>query len=258
MNTEKKMVYYHNDLNEFIFPNFKKLHFDLFYSLIYLLKRKEEVSVSFHDLKELMTDGNPGKISDSDFKGLLAKTHDIVMSGIITTKTKDIIKSISIFKEFEVNFKEKTVTVKVNSDYVNLFVDFTSCFTKWDLQTFIGLKSRYSKTLFRLFTQYYTIGTLRLSYEDFRNILQIPEGYREDNIDQRVIKPALAELKTLPQFKKLSFKKEKSSNHGNPVVAYCFDNLRDSKQSKDVPVAEIFKAFDVEINEGDPDRLPFE
>ena len=96
----------------------------------------------------------------------------------------------------------------------------------WKLDTirilfeFATLKSVYSKTVYRFLKQYRKTGFWKVSLEDFKSLLSIPESYQASNIDNRVLKPVMKELPSI--FKGLKVHKIKSRRRGNQLLGYEF------------------------------------
>ena len=96
----------------------------------------------------------------------------------------------------------------------------TANFTRFELEEFISLESKYAKTLYRLLKQFRTTGDLTINAADFREKLDIPKSYSNKVINARVIKPAVTALqKVIPE---LEYEAKKTSEHGNPIYAYKF------------------------------------
>ncbi|MGL6120379.1 MAG: replication initiation protein, partial [Fusobacteriaceae bacterium] len=69
------------------------------------------------------------------------------------------------------------------------------------------LTSNYSKTLFRLLKQWETTKEYIVKMDNFRELMGIPDTYQSFNINQKVLNPAMEELK--PLFSNLKLEKIK-------------------------------------------------
>ncbi|WP_229026001.1 replication initiation protein, partial [Enterococcus faecium] len=80
------------------------------------------------------------------------------------------------------------------------------------------------KTLFRLLMQYRSTGYYVVRIEEFRSLMDIPEYYQMGNIDQKVLNPALRELKKY--FNDLKVTKIKAKK-GNKIakLEFTFSSL---------------------------------
>ncbi|MBX2655343.1 replication initiation protein, partial [Campylobacter jejuni] len=90
------------------------------------------------------------------------------------------------------------------------------------LAEFAELSGKYTKTLYRLLKQFRTTGKAYFEWEEFCRIMKIPENYRQIDIDQRILKPAIKELskernlfdQIRVPFKNLAYEKEKTAGRG--------------------------------------------
>ena len=103
--------------------------------------------------------------------------------------------------------------------------------TRYSLQQFNELQSSYSKTMFRLLKQFRTKGFVYFSKEDFHELLDIPESYKQADIDKRVINPIRQELTAI--FNGLSIKKRYRKGRGKPVAGYQFTFKPEIKSADD-------------------------
>lgn len=67
-------------------------------------------------------------------------------------------------------------------------------FVRYRLELARGLRSLYSANLLRLLMTQKDTGFLAITLEDFRNAMEVPEGYRYADINRRVIHFAIKEL----------------------------------------------------------------
>ncbi len=95
----------------------------------------------------------------------------------------------------------------------------------------LKLCNRTSKTVFRLLKQFRTTGYAYFSKEDFHELLDIPNSYRQGNIDQKVLGPIREEL--TPIFTGLTIKKKYGKGRGKPVIGYQFSFKPEMKNADD-------------------------
>ena len=102
-----------------------------------------------------------------------------------------------LFRKFSVKLDEQIVTVRVSEEmeYIlnKLNID-TGNWTQFEFFEFATLKSVYSKTVYRFLKQYRKTGFWKVSLEDFKSLLSIPESYQASNIDNRVLNQVMKEL----------------------------------------------------------------
>ena len=98
----------------------------------------------------------------------------------------------------------------------------------------MSLSGKYTKTLYRLLKQFRNTGLLKIDWSEFCKIMNIPESYKQADIDKRILNPAIKELsaeqnlftnekKTI--FKNLTYKKikdPKGRGRGGKVIGIEF------------------------------------
>ena len=104
----------------------------------------------------------------------------------------------------------------------------TGNWTQFEFFEFATLKSVYSKTVYRFLKQYRKTGFWKVSLEDFKSLLSIPESYQASNIDNRVLNQVMKELPSI--FKGLKIHKIKSRRRGNQLLGYEFTFQKESTQ----------------------------
>ena len=144
----------------------------------------------------------------------------------------NVFEAMPLFRKFSVKLDEQIVTVRVSEEmeYIlnKLNID-TGNWTQFEFFEFATLKSVYSKTVYRFLKQYRKTGFWKVSLEDFKSLLSIPESYQASNIDNRVLKPVMKELPSI--FKGLKVHKIKSRRRGNQLLGYEFTFQKESTQN---------------------------
>ena len=100
------------------------------------------------------------------------------------------------------------IDLEVNQNFEYLIKELTSNFTTFELLEFINLSGKYTKTLYRLLKQYRSTGIMKMKWNEFLSIMDIPKNYKHYNLDQRILKPAIKELtspKNLFDTKRVAF-----------------------------------------------------
>lgn len=220
MGDNKNIVKYHNDLNELTFQRFNQVDFDFFMVLCSKLRDSgdSEISITFNDFKRL-SGYSPKTSGDRFVNELQAMNHKQLMSQGKIRRGKRI-EQFVLFTKFVIDSEEKTITAKVNEEYRYFLNEVTKNFTRFELQEFISLESKYAKTLYRLLKQFRVTGLYRVDYQEFKRLMSIPESYSNRDINFKIIKPAIAMLEKY--FDELSFKVLYEAKRGRPVKGYEF------------------------------------
>jgi len=232
-------VKYQNQLNVIPLKNFNAKQMDLFFSLCARMKDKglEPIRFSFEELKEL---SNYRTTAIDPFVKDLESLYKRMLNLTYREETESKIKYFVLFNGFEIDKEQKYVEVSVNPKLENVINGLTSEFSRFQLSAFTSIRSTYAKTLFRLLMQFRKTGLYVVAIEDFRRLMDIPDYYQMGNIDQKVLNPALRELKQY--FKNLKVNKVKVRK-GNKIakLEFSFSGLQ-----TDLPEVSLYNWLDGE------------
>ncbi|OPG24198.1 replication initiation protein, partial [Helicobacter pylori] len=149
--------------------------------------------------------------------------------------------SYMLFKQFEIRIHKPTQTieyldVQLNDSYQYLLnnLGMGGQYTSFKLLEFQRVRGKYAKTLYRLLKQYKSTGILSVEWSQFRELLDIPKDYKMENIDQKVLTPAIKELHKIYPFEHLSYKKERRSHDKRKVthIDFYFEQLPKGENKK--------------------------
>ncbi|ELU3200567.1 replication initiation protein, partial [Campylobacter jejuni] len=216
-------------------PELKAIQMDMFMAIISLTKDKKE-NTPF--LKKFF---NPDKrkiiipqkkfielcrLNDSkmDYKEIFFAIDDCLkkLCNFLISYQKDE-RTIYNFVCFEeANIIADEVHITLQSRFYDMIINKKFGFTAFELAEFAELSGKYTKTLYRLLKQFRTTGKAYFEWEEFCRIMKIPENYRQIDIDQRILKPAIKELskernlfdQIRVPFKNLAYEKEKTAGRG--------------------------------------------
>lgn len=217
----KEIVKYKNELNTLHFKGFNSTDLDMLMALCSKMKDKDEeiMAFDFVYLKEIMQ--YRAKDNDRFLKDLDDMNQKLIhVTASFKTETKRV--SFVLFPTFEIDMKKEILRVRVNPDFKFLLNEISGQFTLFELQEFTTLKGKYSKNLYRLLKQYRRTGTYRIDIEEFRKRMDIPGTYKNRDVMEKVLKPAMNELISMSYFKGLKLTPVKARKKGSPVVAYEF------------------------------------
>lgn len=229
-----EIVKYHNDMNLQALSKFNSAEMDL---LMVLLSRvrdrgEREITFTFDQLKVL---SKYESVDSERFAKDIKSTNDklLGLTCSIEMGTKTI--GFALFPEYEIDWKQRSLKLKVAQKWTYLVNDLiTGNWTRFELQEFVGLTSRYAKALYRQLKQWKYIGEKTFSMDEFRYLLDIPESYKPLQINYRVLDPCMKELSTC--FNNLHVEKtysRKQHRRGRPSVSgYKFTWTPDKRPKK--------------------------
>lgn len=211
----RSIVKYKNRLNSIPLRRFNPTEMDLFFSIAAQVRDKgsETVTLSFKQLQHLTT----YKRSTERLVADLESTYDKLLQLNAKTDDGDTITRFTLFNMYSISRSKQTVSIAVNSRFKSLFNDLDQ-WTVFGLEQFVGLKSTYSKTMYRLVRQFRTTGYRRFKMDEFRYLLAIPKSYKPYHIMSRVVSVINDELpKVVPGFKLVPVRLSEIDHPDQPV-----------------------------------------
>lgn len=187
------MIKYHNDMNLIAFNDFSQRELNIFFSLCLLMKDKGtgEITLSYNDIKKIIPDRFE---SNKKFEEILESVYDKLLRLRLETRDKNKIEKFILFTSYKIHVNEKIVTINTNSDYSYILNNLSKNFTLFELQEFNELSSTYSKHMFRLLKQYKHTGYYKVSIDEFKRLLNVPESYTMRKITDKILSIVLKEL----------------------------------------------------------------
>ncbi|WP_121757007.1 replication initiation protein [Helicobacter felis] len=244
----------HNDIYKVNLGKMGAWESNLLFSLFSRFKDQQDTCIQFtsQEVKELI--GAP-KIDETN----LLRIVETLWKNVRTANFWEIVRFVEngeeltertnyfLFKHFTIT-SDKTprlryIKVGINTPYfTHLLNDLNANFTSFQLKTFLSLRSKYAKTLYRLLVRFEDIKkncmcdvfTYKNDFNGFKEFMGIPKSLSIRDIDEYILKPACRELATpfeegydpknpnrdLP-YETIFYVKEKKGR-GNKVVGITF------------------------------------
>lgn len=180
----------------------------------------ESIVLTFEELKKYIEYRHGYTVRD--FAERIMQTNRKLLKLNFIYKDEETKRTVQfvLFSTFVTDPENQTLTIAVNPQFVFLFNDLSSHFTRFELQEFVSLNSRYSKECYRRLKQFRTTGIWSVSIRDFRNYLDVPEKYSMTDINKRVLTPVMNELNSV--FRNLRLEKVRARRTGSPVERLVF------------------------------------
>ena len=227
----KEVTRYKNEINTLSIGKWTAEEMNFLFAILTQVRDEGCKTLTFdtYDLREYVKfDRTQPQRWNNTMKSVVSKIAQLVY----LHEDENIFRALPLFREFSVDSNKQVVTVRVSEEmeYIlnKLNID-TGNWTQFEFFEFATLKSVYSKTVYRFLKQYRKTGFWKVSLEDFKSLLSIPESYQASNIDNRVLKPVMKELPSI--FKGLKVHKIKSRRRGNQLLGYEFTFQKESTQN---------------------------
>lgn len=214
-----EIVKYDNYMNNLKFKSFTTTDFNFLMVLCNKLRDKDvsEIVLSFEELR-LKTGYK--QTSVSKFVNDLERMNKKLMEITCSLKTESKIIMFVLFPTFEIDLENQILIVSVNKKFKFILNELIKNFTRFELNEFIELDSKYTKSLYRLLKQYRSTGRYEVVIEKFREVMDIPKSYTNRDVMSKVINMSLKELDC--HFKNLQCKPKYAHKRGKPVIGYIF------------------------------------
>ena len=239
-----EIVKHHNDFNKLSLANFSELEQNLLFGILTNCQNKSivDIEIQADDLKRFVDRKNATQeqlfqlidnLSTNFFKldFTRIKTHE---NGL---KEKEIYNLFSRFticyygrEQNDPNSKLDKIILRVNSDFAYLINEFTGDFTQYELEEFLYLRGKYTKILYRLLKEIRTTGYYIKKWQDFKDLMGIPESMSVSMIEKQILKPCVEKLSETIKthlfdaripFENLEYRlKKDNSKRGKPQVTH--------------------------------------
>lgn len=187
------IVKYRNELNEICLKDFTPLDMDIFMVLCSEMKEKNDeiITINISDIKK-----KTGTTIHDNMKFInkLQETNNkLSMVSYNFNNNNGIIKLI-LFPTFIIDKSEMKLTVRVNKDFLYLLNNLNDKFTIFEIENFINLKSKFSKTLFRSLMQWKSIGKYETDMNELRELMDCTDKYSNKDFKRYCLNKAVEEL----------------------------------------------------------------
>lgn len=232
-----EIVKYDNYMNNLKFTGFTTTDFNFLMALCSRMRDKEtnKIVFSFAELRNITNYKKSNSIKQ--FVADLEHMNEKLMKVTCRLRTETEIIMFVLFPTFVINLNKQTLTVAVNEHFKFILNELIKNFTRFELKDFIGLQSKYSKTLFRLLKQFKTTGNYEVALNDFIAKMDIPKSYRIKDITDKIINPTLKELQNY--FQGLQCTVQYAHKRGKPVSGYIFTFKPEKILKPELPAAGI-------------------
>lgn len=202
-------VKYNNDFNMMPIPKFHGRQLDLFLSIIAFTNENNK------DSKIKMLDfWNPNKRhieipitkfvkicraenwqrSFTEVVNEIDEFLEMLIDYSVSYETDKAKYHFVCFEEAKWDKIEQTIRVTFQKRFYDMIVNYKLGYTRYELIEFINLTSIYAKRLYMFLKQFRNQGRFVIKWDDFKKRMQIPDSYRQCDINQQVLKQCLKEL----------------------------------------------------------------
>lgn len=225
INEIREVAKYSNDFNSVPLKDFSLVQKKILMTLIWLIKETDGSDITIdYDRFISLAQSKPRSLEEGI--RLIRQTFRKILSLSITEiETETSYEEFMLFTARKVDKQSGEITVRVNPDYFSLIKDFANEYTKFPLQIGNSFSKQYTIDIYKFLRQFADTGFWVVTVENFKRYLAIPESYGATKIREKIINPALEELKKYyPNLRLEEVKaKRKRGERGRPkVTSYKF------------------------------------
>ena len=253
-----EVVKYHNDFNKVGLGSFNELEQNLLFGILVECRNKQDIEFElsaddlarFVKVRRNVTNDELFKMACDLSKNFLKLDFRVVKRdgnricrGFFNLFETLVVCSIEC-DNYEILEK---IIIKVNPDFAYLINQLAEHFTQFELEEFIFLKGRYTKTLYRYLKQFRTTGVWRVTWDNFKMLLDIPKSYKMCDIDKQILEPSVKQLqeplnlfeRARTPFKNLKYRKIKGKGRGRGGNVTHIEFTFDKQTAQGEPIADF-------------------
>lgn len=192
---------------------------DILFSLFANVRKEDEEFYNYEITINELNRRLSRKINKDSLKNAL---EELVKENVYHLSNPEIKFSFLEICEYKIN--ESILIIKLNNMLKEYLLHLNKEYMRLNFDTFLKLKSCYSKILYCMLSQYKGMKSFEKSVEELRNILNIPNTFKYSNIKQRALVPTLKILRSMDEFNNLEFKEYKKVKSVNKIKFIIIEN----------------------------------
>ena len=231
---QNKTIKIHNDFYKLNIGSWNALEQNIFFGILANCHNQSEFVFTLADLNSFivghrLTANEMLKMALSLEKRIFKLDCTVLKSVNATLHQR---QKLNLFSSFEIRYngkkndfengKLKELKIKINPDFAYLINDVRKNYTEYDLQEFLSIKGKYTRTLYQNLKKFRSTGILRVKWDNFLDLMGISETYKSGDIDKRILKPSVKALTGTFQNIMYTKIKQKGRGRGGKVVAIEF------------------------------------
>lgn len=223
MEEKKDIVKYRNEFNLTNLNKLDKIEQDILFTMCSRITKNKtlEAEMTFAELQEKAFLSERKYSWDKSIQKL-SSLGDKIVKIIFTVSNENGFIKMPMFSLFSADGDKENISVRLNSEFATYLFDIPEKigFSKFELEQFVYLKSKYAKTLFRFLLQNYK-GKWIVGFNDFREIMGFSKSYGVNTIIERVRK-ILPEIEKTGYFSNIELDYTTFNKQGRPIKDIIF------------------------------------
>ena len=185
---KREIVNWNNDLTNFSLKGLTPSELDIFLGICYRCQHQgtRTIKITFDELRGLSYFSS----KDGDrFCDKVIAVNKKLLSLSFEVNDGHVYCGFSLFSMYKIDTDNEYVEIAVDEHLAYLLNDFEKNYTSMELFEHASMPSTYSKAVYKKLRQFRNQEKpfWRVSYQEFRDYLNIPNSYASNNIDQSIM-----------------------------------------------------------------------
>jgi plasmid replication initiation protein len=223
MEDKKDIVKYRNEFNLTNLNKLDKIEQDILFTMCSRITKNKtlEAEMTFAELQKKAFLSERKYSLDKSYQKL-SSLGDKIVKIIFTVSNENRFIKMPMFSLFSADGDKENISVRLNSEFAHYLFDIPEKigFSKFELEQFIFLKSKYAKTLFRFLLQNYK-GKWIVGFNDFKAIMDFPKSYGNGRVLDYT-KKLFPEIESTGYFSDIEIDVTTFNKQGRPIKDVIF------------------------------------
>ena len=236
---KREIVNWNNDLTNFSLKGLNPSELDIFLGICYRCQRQgtRTIKITFDELRELSYFSAK---NNERFQDRVLAVNKKLLSLSFEVNDGHVYCGFSLFSTYKIDTDNEYMEIAVDEHLAYLLNDFEKNYTSMELFEHASMSSTYAKIVYKKLRQFRNQQNpfWKVSYQEFRDYLNIPNSYASNNIDQSIMPQIMKDNSKYFDNLKVEKYYEKPKGRGRTRLGgYIFTYDRPQNMDKYKPLA---------------------
>lgn len=185
---KREIVNWNNDLTNFSLKGLNPSELDIFLGICYRCQHQgtRTIKITFDELRKLSYFSAK---NNERFQDRVLAVNKKLLSLSFEVNDAHVYCGFSLFSTYKIDTDNEYMEIAVDEHLAYLLNDFEKNYTSMELFEHASMSSTYSKAVYKKLRQFRNQQNpfWKVSYQEFRDYLNIPNSYASNNIDQSIM-----------------------------------------------------------------------
>jgi len=245
--TKREIVNWNNDLTNFSLKGLNPSELDIFLGICYRCQHQgtRTIKITFDELRKLSYFSAK---NNERFQDRVLAVNKKLLSLSFEVNDGHVYCGFSLFSTYKIDTDNEYMEIAVDEHLAYLLNDFEKNYTSMELFEHASMSSTYAKVVYKKLRQFRNQQNpfWKVSYQEFRDYLNIPNSYASNNIDQSIMPQIMKDNSRYFNNLKVEKYYEKPKGRGRTRLGgymFTYDKPKDMSKYK---ILDIDKEKDLE------------